>query len=150
MNVRVFQLLAASLLLLTDGCTSIPADRVVEVSTTRIEAESPTSEGLPAPIAVHLFRDVANRLGFVVDGPHQDPRTPTLIGYGAHAPGKKPVRRVLLTLMMHGKRISFLSSLYGTKEQFAAAQRAAELFQDALDERNTKYTVATRARFLAP
>jgi len=145
MNSRLFQLFAASLLLLTDGCASIPAYRVAVLRTTRIQAESASSEGLPAKFAVDLFRDVANRLGFAVDGPHVDPRTPMLVGYGAHAPGHKPVSGVLLTLMIDGKRITFGSSLYGTKEEFAAAKRAAELFQAALDERNTEYTVATRA-----
>ena len=148
MNVRVSLLLAVSLPLLADGCSSIPTDRVVDVSTARIEAESPRSEGLPATLAVDLFRDVANRLGLVVDGPHGDPRTPTLVVYGAHATGEKATRRVFLTLMMDGKRISFLSRLYGTTEEFVAAQKAAKLFQEALDERNVKYTAATRAAWL--
>src|SRR5437899_1088615 len=145
MTLRASLLLVASLPLLAGGCASIPTYRVVEVSAVRIEAESPRTEGLPAALAVDLFRDVANRLGFVVNGPHQDPRTPMVVVYGAHATREKPVRSVFVTLFMNGKRISFLSSLDGTTAEFAAAQNAAKLFQEALDERNIKYTVATRA-----
>jgi len=120
-------------------------DRVVEIRTAQIEIEPSSSAGLSATLATDIFLDIANHLGFVVDGPHRDPRTPMEDGYSAHSIAKKGTSMVFLDLLIDGKHISFLCSMDATTEEFGAAQRDAKLFQEALDKRNIKYTVATRA-----
>jgi hypothetical protein len=145
MSARVHLVLIASLCLLAAGCASLPTDRVVEVLTDRVEAPSPSHRGLSASQATDLFRGVAGRLGYVIDGPHLDPRTPMDVEYGAHSIPKTGDKMVFLTLMIDAEHISLLGTMYATTKEFAAAQESVKPFREALDEQNIRYTVATRA-----
>jgi len=134
-------------LALASGCAM---DRLVDVSTLRVEANSANTTGLTAANAVEVFGDVAGQLGFVVEGPAQDPRTPDEFEYTAHEPGKKPANNTHLSLMVIGKDISFISTIYGTPKDFPPAQQAAALFERALDKRAVHYKAVERKSGIFP
>jgi hypothetical protein len=130
------------------GCASLPTDRVVDIEIVPVAAGH---NSLSVSEATNVFLSVAQRLGYVVGGPHLDPRTPGFIDYGAHSTPGKDLPMVFLTLLADGPRIDFLVSMDATMKEFAAAQSDAKLFQDALDQRGVRYTVAVRSLwFWAP
>lgn len=134
--------------ILVCGCASLPTSRVVDIE---IVPAAAGHNSLSLSEATNVFLSVAQRLGYVVDGPHLDPRTPEFVVYGAHPTPVIDVPMVFLTLLADGPRIDFLASMYATKNEFAPAQSAARLFQDSLDQRGVRYTVATRSSwFWAP
>ena len=121
-------------------------DRLVDVSTSRVEVGSPNSSGLTATNAVEVFHDVANQLGLIVKGPIQDSRTPDEFEFSA----QDSANSIDLTLMANDKHISFLCSIYGTPKDFPPAQQAAALFEQALDKRNVHYKVVERKSGIIP
>jgi hypothetical protein len=127
-------ILAAVLLLLAGGCVM---DRTVELETARIEVESSTTNGLTPTLAVALFRDVANQLGFVVEGPIHT--SSSEYEYSANAPEKRPRNRTWMVMWIDDKRIRFENAIHGTPEDFIAAQDAAALFKRALEKRGIRY-----------
>ena len=48
------------------------------------------------------------------------------------------------------KKIIFISSVVGTKEDFVAVEKAAVLFEQALDKRGVQYKAVMRKDFLGP
>jgi hypothetical protein len=137
----------ATLSLFASGCAM---DRLVDVTTSRIEVASANSNGLTATNAVEVFRDVANKLGFIVKGPIQDPRTPNEFEFSACALDEKPANDVHLSLMANDKHMSFISTIYGTPKDFVAAQQAASLFEQALDKRGIQYKTTARRSGIFP
>jgi hypothetical protein len=113
---------------------------IVGVDADRIEVESPQSKGLTPTQAADIFRDVANRLGFVVD-PVQDDRG--MIQYTAHVPDRRQINNPYLTLWIDSKQVSFISDLYraDASENFFAAEDAASLYRQELDKRHIEYRV---------
>jgi hypothetical protein len=134
-------LLVAILPLLAGGCANMSRTATVEVN--RNEVVSPQSNVLTPALAGYLFRDVARQLGFVVD---PVPVGQDLILYTAHAPEKNSMNQPYLTLWIDDKRVNFISNIYGTVQDFAAATNAAGLFQQELDRRGIQYSVFTGKR----
>lgn len=147
-HVPRFLLLALLAPALICGCASLPTNRVVDIELAPVKADDPSHHSLSVSDATNLFLSVAEHLGYVVDGPHLDPRTPEFIVYGAHPTPGKGVPMVFLTLLADGPRIDFLASMDATMKEFVAAQSDAKLFQDALDQRGVRYTVAVRSSWL--
>jgi hypothetical protein len=148
--MKVAPILIASLVpfAVGGGCAVVQMYRNVTVETTRLQAESGMSNGLTPTLAVDLFRDVANQLGFVMEGPKQV--SGTRFEYSADAPGKRPIDKTSLIIDVDDKRIRFSSSIYGTTKEFFTAQRAAALFEQKLDARGIRYKVREGIAFPPP
>jgi len=140
-----YPLLALLACTLICGCASLQTNRVVDIEIAPVDAGGPGSHALSASEATNVFLSVAQHLGYVVDVPHPDPRQPDFISLGAHSPRVEGGRMVFLSLLAEGHRMDFLASMYATMKEFAAAQSDAKLFQDALDQRGVRYTVAVRS-----
>ena len=137
-TLRIFVLIALSLL-----ASSCVMDRQIEVSVSRIEVGVSNHNRLPPAVAESVFRDVADQLKFVVEGPVPDSQANWLV-LSARPPEKYPVDKPVLDLWIDDKNISFRSNIYGTKEDFVAAQKAAMLFEQALDKLGIQYKIYTR------
>jgi hypothetical protein len=127
-------LLVLILPLLVSGCANMSRTATVEVN--RNEVVSPQSNVLMPALAGDLFRDVAKQLGFVVD-PVQAGQGSML--YTAHAPKTNSTNQPYLTLWIDDKQVNFISNIYGTLQDFAAATNAANLFQQELGKRGIQY-----------
>jgi hypothetical protein len=138
MKIRLI-IFAAALFLLVEGCAT-NMFRSAGVITPRIEVENQTSNGLTPNLAADLFRDVANQLGFIVKGPVKLGQSSNYsIEYSADAPASESKNRTSLAMLIDGKRITFVGNIYGSKEDFVAAQNAAALFEQALDKHGIQY-----------
>jgi len=134
MKARITLMLMAASLMLSSGCAT---NWMVDISTERIEVESPESNGLTATNALKLFGDVAGQLGLDVRGPVPQPR------------GNEPV--IQYDAIAH----SHLSlDLYITKSainiyccsdiSLDEAKRAASSIERAFDERDIRYSISNR------
>jgi len=125
-------------------------DRHIEVNVSRIEVGVSSNNRLPPAIAESVFRDVASQLKFVVEGPVKDSKANWLV-FTARPPEKYPVDKPALDLWIDDNVISFRSDIYGTKEDFIAAQETAILFEQALDRLGIQYKIYTnKTMFLGP
>jgi len=122
--------------------------RHVEVQAPRIQVESPQSNGLTTELAADIFRDVAAQLGFVVLGPIQV--STNLFEYSSRAPGKRPENKTSLTMWVDNKQIHFESGIDGYARDLDAAQRAAALFEQALDKRGISYKLSSGKAIIPP
>jgi hypothetical protein len=134
-------ILITGLSLFGSGCLM---DRLVEVNVSRIEVVGSQTNQLTLALAELIFRDVANQLKFAVKGPIQDPRTPNELEFSARSRDERPANNTILHLWANKNYINFGSSIYGTKEDFVAAQKAAIFFEQALDKQGIQYKVFTR------
>jgi len=123
--------------------------RHVEVRAARIQVKAPQSSGLTTELAADIFRDVAAQLGFVVER-RLHVSTNQFVQYSARAPGKRPANKTTLILWVDNKQIIFLSSIYGYAKDLDAAQRAAALFEQALDKRGISYKVSSWKAIIPP
>ena len=114
--------------MLTAGCATYRTGRWVTIETHRVEAVSSESGDLSDALAVDLFRNVADKLGFAVKGPIEDPRTPQTFEYAAEAPGPGPVDRIWLHLMANRHRIIFRREIYGTAGDFVSRRNRGDIF----------------------
>lgn len=136
-------ILAAALAMLTVGCET---DRMVDVETFRFTSETSGSHELTPSLAVDIFREVATRLGYIVEGPLQGTRT--FIEYIAHAPRDSRVKKPSIDLWIDAKHIEFLSKMYGTAKVLPEIKRVAALFEQALDNRGVQYKTLSWKRII--
>ena len=129
------------------GCETY---RAVEVRTPRIDVETPAGSGITPTLAVKVFREVADQLGFVISGPHQVARSTILCSASADA--GNPLSRISLSLVMDQKVATFNTEIFGTKKDLDVARNTAALFERALDGLGVKYEIHDRAAppFLGP
>ena len=138
--MKAFQLLVISFPLLAGGCAM---DRYVEVRAAR----SVEQTGLTRTVAAEVFRQVAEQLGFEVEGPIQVSRN--LFQYAAHPPGKRRENRTSL-IMWGDDQIRFESGVHGSEKDVRIARQAATLFEEALDKRGVHYEVRTGKMIIPP
>ena len=122
--------------------------RHVEVDAPRVQVESPQSNGLTTELAADIFRDVATQLGFVVVRPLHV--STNQVQYSARAPGNRPANKTTLIMWVDNDQIIFLSSIYGYAKDLDAAQRAAALFEQALDKRGISYKLSSGKMIIQP
>jgi hypothetical protein len=121
-------------LVFLSGCAS---EWLVAISTDRIEVEAPSSNTLTEAEALSIFSDISGQLGLSVRGPvsQQNNNGPVIV-YDAIAHNH-------LSLDLHVTKRSTI--VYCRSDKSAAeAQRAASLFERALDEHGVKYSVSTQ------
>jgi hypothetical protein len=142
----------AILPLLTGGCVM---DRFAEVSVDRSRvADTIAPAGLTQEVAVDIFRDVAGRLGFPVEGPKRVSQKDILyvayqhIGKTTDWKQLTPADRVEISLEFYRGRTVFLSQIHGTAEEFTAAESAALLFEQELKKRGIPYIKEKRKAYL--
>jgi len=122
----------------TSGCVG---DRLVDISASRIEVESPASGGITATNAVRLFHDIGSQLGFDIEGPVPQPRgNESVIQYTAQAHHGNPMGYARLNIYVVKNGVSF----YCVSDDFTKARKMALLFEQALDKQGVRYTVSTR------
>jgi hypothetical protein len=129
-----------ALSLFVSGCETY---RSVILTTNRIEVESSVTNGITPALAVDLFLNVANQIGFVVGKPVNDPNSHE-VDYYARESNKYPTNTIYsLSMRIESQQISFTSTIHGTKEDFSTAQKTAALFEQALDRQGIQYRVST-------
>jgi hypothetical protein len=102
------------------------------------------TNGITPALAVDLFRNVADQIGFIVQGPFNYYYSQNETNYYG-GEGRKNTTNILYSVNMRIKNseISFTSTIYGTKKDFLTAQKTAALFEQALDRQNIQYGVST-------
>ena len=137
---------AAALSLSVEGC-AMDMFRSAGVITPRVEVEDQKPNGLTPNLAADLFRDIANQLGFIVKGPMKLGQSSNYwVEYSADAPMTGSKNKVNLAMLIDDKRITFVGNIYGSKEDFVAAQNAATLFEQALDKHGIQYKTSMGKR----
>jgi hypothetical protein len=127
------------LTLFVSGCETY---RSVILTTNRVEVESSVTNGITPALAVGLFQNVANQIGFVVQNPFNNVNQ-NEIDYNAREP-RKQLTNVIdsVSMRIESKQITFTSTIYGTKKDFPIAQKTAALFEQALDRQGVQYIVS--------
>jgi hypothetical protein len=133
-------ILAVLLSLLAGGCL---VERVVEVDVATAIATS-ASNGLTATDAKEIFRNVADQLGLVVEGPVPQPRGAHSIQYVTRRSNRSNKCRAVFSLFISGKYIIFYS--YSVSTNYSEARRYAALYERELDKRGIHYQVTQRAK----
>lgn len=128
------------LALFVSGCETYQS---VILTTNRIEAGTSVTNGITHALAVDLFRNVADQIGFVVQNPVNN-LNQNEIDYYAREPRKYPTNIIYsVSMRIENQQISFTSTIYGTKKDFLTAQKTAALFEQALERQNIQYNVST-------
>ena len=133
--------IAVSLTLIVSGCRT---SRSVELRTSRAGVSPTHTNGVTSDTAVEIFRDVANQMGFTVQGPERVSRSKT--NYIAMGPQGTRYTSPDLVLWIKPKSLRFVSSSYGTKKDWPIAQDGGDRLKKALEAHNAKYAAR---RFVA-
>ena len=151
----ILMILAVVFSLFGVGCATMQMERQqgTSIITDRVEAGSSVTNGLSANDAVELFRNVANQVGFDVNGPLQEDQTnmSLVTEYVASPPTNGPSSTryyCTLRLTIAKKIIMFSSDAHGSAIQSATEMKRAVLFEQALDKLGIRYQVNTSKGYL--